>query len=67
MADGSSHALDEMNKLHTSLKAVQGSMDAMSENTQKVVKSGMRLDQCVAELDTNVTQLASDVARFKTL
>lgn len=67
MADGSNNVLNEMNKLHSSLEAVQGSMDVMSENTQKVVKSGMRLDQCVEELDVNVTQLGSDVSRFKTL
>ncbi|MBQ5384188.1 MAG: hypothetical protein IIU46_07025, partial [Treponema sp.] len=58
--------LDEMNKLHSSLEAVQGSMEAMSENTQKVVKSGNQLDKCVEEFDVNVTQLGADVARFKT-
>ena len=66
MAEGSSHVLEEMNKLKDSLEAVKESMFNMSENAQSVVKSGMRLDDCVLELDTNVTQLGSDVARFKT-
>ena len=66
MAEGSRHVLEEMEKLNTSLEAVQGSMANMSEIAQGVMKSGMRLDKCVEELDTNVTQLGSDVKRFKT-
>ena len=66
MADGSSHVLDEMGKLRISLEAVRDSMKGMSENAQSVVKSGMRLDSCVEELDMNVTQLGSDVGQFKT-
>lgn len=67
MAEGSTHVLEEMDKLRSSLEAVQSSMKSMSENAQSVVKSGMNLDNCVAELDTNVTQLGSDVARFRTV
>lgn len=66
MSEGSSHVLDEMGKLQDSLDAVHNSMAAMSENAQSVVKSGMQLDKCVEELDTNVTQLGSYVRRFKT-
>ncbi|MBB5227059.1 methyl-accepting chemotaxis protein [Treponema ruminis] len=66
MAGGSSHVLEEMDKLRFSLEAVQESMATMSENAQSVVKSGMKLDGCVEELDLNVTQLGSDVGRFKT-
>ncbi|MCR5724305.1 MAG: hypothetical protein K6G80_04370 [Treponema sp.] len=66
MAEGSSLVLEEMDNLQTSLKAVQDGMAAISENAQSVVKSGMRLDSCVEELDMNVTQLGSDVRRFKT-
>ena len=65
MAGGSSHVLEEMDKLRSSLEAVQESMANMSENAQSVVKSGMKLDRCVDELDMNVTQLVSDVSRFK--
>ena len=67
MADGSTKVLDEMNRLQDSVKAVHESMATMSENAQNVVSSGMKLDQCVIELDTNVTKLASDVSRFKTV
>ena len=67
MAEGSTHVLEEMNSLQNSVEAVHESMSTMSENAQKVVKSGMQLDQCVEELDTNVTQLASDVSRFRTV
>ena len=67
MAGGSSHVLEEMDKLRSSLEAVQESMANMSENAQSVVKSGMNLDRCVDELDMNVTQLVSDVSRFKTV
>jgi methyl-accepting chemotaxis protein len=66
MADGSSRVLDEMDKLRVSLEAVQESMSDMSENAQSVVACGTRLDKCVLELDTNVTQLGADVGRFKT-
>ena len=66
MAEGSSHVLSEMDKLQTSLKAVQESMAVMSENAQSVVVSGMRLDGCVEELESNIAKLGSDVSRFKT-
>ena len=66
MANGSSHVLEEMNRLQASVGEVRNSMDAMSANAQSVVKSGMSLDKCVEELDHNVTQLGSDVNRFKT-
>ncbi len=66
MANGSSHVLEEMNRLQASVGEVRNSMDAMSDNAQSVVKSGMSLDKCVEELDHNVTQLGSDVNRFKT-
>jgi methyl-accepting chemotaxis protein len=66
MAEGSSHVLEEMNRLQESVGAVHDSMAAMSENAQRVMKSGMMLDTCVEELDSNVTQLGADVNRFKT-
>ena len=66
MAEGSSRVLSEMDKLRTSLAAVRESVASMFENAQNVVKSGMRLDHCVEDLDTNVTQLGSDVGQFKT-
>lgn len=65
MADGSRHVLKEMEKLSASLEAVHKSMVEMSEVAQSVVQSGSRLDQCVSELDTNVTQLSDDVRQFK--
>ena len=55
-----------MNRLQASVGEVRNSMEAMSANAQSVVKSGMSLDKCVEELDHNVTQLGSDVNRFKT-
>ena len=67
MAGGSRHVLEEMDKLKVSLQAVQSSMFAMSENAQSVVKSGMRLDECVESLDENVNKLGSDVRKFKTV
>lgn len=66
MAEGSRHVLDEMNKLRYSLEAVKESMEDMSRIAQSVLKSGIQLDHCVEELDTNVTQLGSDVKQFKT-
>ena len=66
MESGSSTVLVEMGRLRESLEAVRDSMAAMSENAQSVVKSGEMLDGCVEELDRNVTQLGSDVSRFKT-
>ena len=66
MANGSSRILEEMNMMQVSVNTVRESMDAMNENAQSVVKSGMRLDQCVEELDVNVKQLGNDVRRFKT-
>ena len=66
MASGSSVILEEMGKLRTSLEAVQKSMSDMSENARDVVTSGMKLDHSVEELDVNVTQLSSDVAKFRT-
>ena len=58
--------LEEMSRLQTSVEDVRNSMLAMFNNAQSVVKSGMLLDKCVEELNTNVTQLGSDVGRFKT-
>ena len=66
MADGSRRIIEEMDKLRASLQAVQSSMASMSDTAQGVVKSGMRLDKCVEELDSNVTQLSTDVRKFKT-
>ncbi len=66
MAEGSRHVLEETDKLRGSLEAVQKSMADMAGTVQGVVKSGMKLDRCVEELDTNVTKLNSDVSRFKT-
>ena len=66
MAQGSSHVLEEMNNLKTSVTAVRDSMSLMSENAQNVVKSGTRLDKCVEELNINISQLGSDVSRFRT-
>ena len=66
METGSSMVLDEMDMLRQSLDAVRDSMSQMSENAQSVVKSGKLLDGSVEELDRNVTQLGSDVSRFKT-
>ena len=65
MAEGSSHVLDEMAKLQSSVDDVRNSMETMSDHAQDVVRSGMQLDQCVEELDMNVTKLGSDVNRFK--
>ena len=66
MAQGSTHVLEEMGRLQASVGEVRESMAVMSENAHAVVKSGMKLDTCVEELDTNVTQLGADVKRFKT-
>ncbi|MBQ2080416.1 MAG: methyl-accepting chemotaxis protein [Treponema sp.] len=66
MESGSSRVLEEMEKLQGTLDAVKSSMEEMSENAQSVVKSGHLLDESVLELDKNVTQLGSDVSRFKT-
>ena len=66
MESGSSRVLAEMEKLQGTLEAVKSSMEEMSENAQSVVKSGHLLDEGVVELDKNVTQLGSDVSRFKT-
>lgn len=66
METGSTMVLDEMDRLRESLDAVRDSMSQMSENAQSVVKSGKLLDGSVEELDRNVTQLGSDVSRFKT-
>ena len=66
MAKGSERILCETEVLLTSLGEVQLSMANMAEYAKSVEKSGMRLDQCVVELDSSVRQLGSDVARFKT-
>ena len=66
MAEGSSHILEEMKNLQNSVDAVSDSMAAMLENAQSVVKSGMQLDHCIENLNTNIAQLDSDTGRFKT-
>ena len=65
MADSSMHVLEEMNGLHSSVDAVGDSIVSISGNSQNVVVSGMRLDNCVEELNQNVTRLGSDVGQFK--
>jgi methyl-accepting chemotaxis protein len=67
MAGGSSHVLEEMSRLQASVDDVRSSMETMSSHAQDVVKSGIRLDKCVEELDTNVTKLGADVNNFKTV
>ena len=66
MADSSQHVLDEMNDLHSSVDAVGDSIVSISGNSQKVVSSGMRLDNCVESLNQNVNKLGDDVGQFKT-
>ncbi len=66
MAEGSSHVLDEMSNLRSSLEAVKTSMGDMADNAKEVANVGVNLDNCVSELDSNVTNLVGNVARFKT-
>ncbi len=64
MSEGSTRILSEMDKLRSSLSDVKDSMSDMADIAQGVIKSGMRLDKCVEELDTNVAQLGDDVRKL---
>ena len=64
MSEGSTRILSEMDKLRSSLSDVEDSMSDMSDIAQGVIKSGMQLDKCVEELDTNVAQLGDDVRKL---
>ncbi|MCR5763789.1 MAG: methyl-accepting chemotaxis protein [Treponema sp.] len=66
MAEGSTQVLKEMGRLRNSVEAVRDSMAAMSENAQSVVKSGKQLDDSVAQMDTTIDKLGSDINLFKT-
>ena len=66
MSEGSGRVLSEMDGLRVSLGAVRDSMAVMSENSQSIIKSGMRLDESVEELDGSVLELGSNVRQFKT-
>ena len=66
MTEGSAQVLKEMNRLRDSVEAVRDSMAAMSENAHSVVKSGTQLDESVAQMDSTIDKLGSDINRFKT-
>ena len=66
MSEGSKRGLEEIEKFRDSLQEVQLSMRNMAENANSVAESGVKLDACVESLHENVSQLGSDVSRFKT-
>ena len=66
MSEGSKRVLEEIEKFRDSLQEVQLSMRNMAENANSVAESGVKLDACVESLHENVSQLGSDVSRFKT-
>ena len=66
MSDSSIHVLEEMTALHSSVDAVGDSIVAISANSQNIITRGEKLDDCVEELNQNVSQLGADVGQFKT-
>ncbi len=66
MSDSSTQVLQEMTALHGSVDAVGDSIVSISANSQNIIVSGQKLDECVEELNQNVNQLGSDVTQFKT-